>query len=88
MQARRGPMRKLVAVLAGLVTAALLFPTSGTSGCAAGTGGGTCESWSNSILVRYPGENGAVGMGLALAAGVVVAVLVHLIAEKLLPGKE
>jgi hypothetical protein len=86
MQARRGPMRKLVAVLAGLVTAALLFPTSGTSGCAAGTGGG--ESWSNSILVRYPGENGAVGMGLALAAGVVVAVLVYLIAEKLLPRKE
>jgi hypothetical protein len=80
-------MSKLVAVLAGLVTTALLFPTGGTSACADGTGGGTCESWSDSILVRYPGENGAVGMGIALVAGVVLAVLVYLLAEKLLARK-
>jgi hypothetical protein len=80
-------MRKLVAALAGLVTTALLFPIGGTSGCAAGTDAGTCESWSDSIIVRYPGENGTVGMGVALAAGMVLAILVYLIAKKLLPRK-
>jgi len=78
-------MKKLVAALAGLATTALLFPTSGTSACSDGTGGGTCESWSNSILVRYPGENGAVGMGIALATGLALAVLVYLSLQKLLP---
>jgi hypothetical protein len=80
-------MRKLVAALVGIVTTVLLFPTGGTTGCADGTGGGTCESWSDSILVRYPGENGAVGMGVALGAGLVAAVLAYLIAQRLLPRK-
>ncbi len=31
--------------------------------------------------MRYPGENGAVGMGIALGAGVVAAVLIYLIAQ-------
>jgi hypothetical protein len=77
-------MRRLIAAVVGIVTAALLFPTGGTTGCADGTGGGTCESWSDSILVRYPGENGAVGMGIALGAGVVAAVLIYLIAQRVL----
>jgi hypothetical protein len=80
-------MRRLAAALVGIVTAALLFPTGGASGCADGTGGGTCESWSDSILVRYPGENGAVGMGIAFGAGVAAAVLVYLIGQRLLPRK-
>ena len=80
-------MRKLVAGLVGIVTTALFFPTGGTTGCSDGSGGGGCESWSDSILVRYPGEDGAVGMGIALGAGVVAAVLIYLIAQHLLPRK-
>ena len=80
-------MKKLVAVLAGIVTMALLFPTGGTTGCADGLAGEGCESWSDSILVRYPGENGAVGMGIAVVAGVVVAALVFLLAQRLFPSK-
>ena len=66
---------------------ALLFPTGGTTGCADRTGRGRCDSWSDSILVRYPGENGAVGMGIAVVTGVVVAVLVFLLAQRLFPSK-
>jgi len=80
-------MRKLAAALVGIVTTVLLFPTSGTTGCSDGAGGGRCESWSDSILVRYPGENGAAGMGIALGAGVVATVLFYLIAKRLLPSE-
>ncbi len=86
-QQKRVRMRKLAAALVGIVTIALLFPTGGTTGCADGTGGGTCESWSDSILVRYPGENGAIGMGIALGAGLLAAVLLYQIAQRFLPRK-
>ncbi len=80
-------MSRFIAAVVGIVTTALLFPTGGASGCADGTGGGTCESWADSFLVRYPGENGAVGMGIALAAGVATAVLAYLVVQRLLPPK-
>ena len=62
-------MAKVLALLVGIVTAALLFPIGGVTGCSDGTGGGRCVSWSDSVLVRYPGENGAIGMAIALGAG-------------------
>jgi ABC-type antimicrobial peptide transport system permease subunit len=80
-------MRKLVGLLVGIVTIVLLFPIGGTTGCADGTSGGRCESWSDSIPVRYPTDNGAVGMGIAVGAGVLVAMLVYLIAQRLFPAK-
>lgn len=67
---------KLVAAVIGLFVMALFFPTGGTSQCADTTGGGKCESWSDSVLVRYSGENGAVGMVIALMAGIVAAGIV------------
>ena len=76
-------MKTLVAVLAGIATTALLFPTRGVTGCPGGTGNGGCESWSESILVRYSGENGAVGMAIALAAGGAVAFVVYFLASRL-----
>jgi len=53
-----------------------------------GTAGGECESWSDCILVRYSGENGAVGMGIALAAGVAAALSVALMIRLLLLGDD
>ena len=64
-------------MLAGLVTAALLFPTGGVTGCAGGRDGGDCTSFSTSVLVNYPGENGAIGMVIALAAGLAVGFAVY-----------
>jgi hypothetical protein len=71
-------LKTAASILVGIVVAALLFPTGGGSGCSDGTAVGECESWSDSILVPYGGENGAVGMGIALAAGVAAALLVAL----------
>jgi tetrahydromethanopterin S-methyltransferase subunit F len=74
---RSGRMRaKIVSVAIGLVVMALLFPTGGMSQCEVTTGGGECLSWSDSVLVRYSGENGAVGMAIALVAGIVTAGIV------------
>ena len=72
-------MRRATSILVGVIVAALLFPTGGGSGCGDTTTGGECESWSDSVLVRYSGENGAVGMGIALATGLAAALLVYLL---------
>jgi hypothetical protein len=77
-------MTKLVAGIAGLVTAALLFPTGGVTGCPGGGYDADCVSYSKSVLVRYPGENGAIGMGVAIAAGLAVVLLVYFVAERLI----
>ena len=70
------------------VEKAINFPTGGGSGFSDGTAGGECESWSDCILVRYSGENGAVGMGIALAAGVAAALSVALMIRLLLLGDD
>jgi hypothetical protein len=72
---------KVLAALVGVVTAALLFPTGGVTGCSGGPTGRECISWSESVLVRYPGENGAVGMAIALVAGIAAALLVYFLAQ-------
>ena len=72
-------MKRIFSTVVGIIVAALLFPTGGGSGCGDTTSGGECESWSDSVLVRYSGENGAVGMGIALAAGLAAALLVYLL---------
>ena len=64
-------MKALVVGIAGLGTAALLFPTHSVTGC-----NGDCETRNISVLVEYPGENGAIGMGIALVLGFLVAVCV------------
>jgi hypothetical protein len=76
-------MKTPIAVLAGITTTALLFPTRGETGCPGGNGHGGCESWSESLLLRYRGENGAVGMAIALAAGGEVAFVVYFLAGRL-----
>ena len=76
-------MKTAASILVGVVVTGLLFPTGGGSRCSDGTAGGECESWSDSILVRYSGENGAVGMGVALAAGVTTALFVALMIRML-----
>ena len=81
-------MKTAASILVGVVVAALLFPTGGGSGLSDGTAGGECESWSDCILVRYSGENGAVGMGIALAAGVAAALSVALMIRLLLLGDD
>jgi hypothetical protein len=69
-------MKKIIAVLVGLVMTAVLFPTGSVSGCPAGAGEG-CKARSTSLLVDYSGENGAVGMGIAILAGIAVGLLVY-----------
>jgi hypothetical protein len=76
-------LAKVLAVLVGGVTAALLFPIGGVSGCPGGPTGDDCVSWSDSVLVRYPGENGAVGMAIALVAGIAAALLVYFLTHRL-----
>ncbi len=82
MKNREGSRWKLlkvgVAVLIGLVTMALFFPTGGVSGCPGG-GDGDCEDYATSILVRYPGENDAIGIGIAVGAGTAAGVLVYFV---------
>ena len=85
---RRVELKPAASILVGVVVAALLFPTGGGSGFSDGTAGGECESWSDCILVRYSGENGAVGMGIALAAGVAAALSVALMIRLLLLGDD
>jgi hypothetical protein len=77
-------MAKVLAVLVGVVTAALLFPTGGVTGCSDGPTGGECVSWSESVLVRYPGENGAIGMAIAIVAGIAAALVVYFLAQRLI----
>jgi ABC-type uncharacterized transport system permease subunit len=76
-------MRRVVAGLVGLVATLLLFPFGGVVQCSDGIEGGTCTSWSESILVRYSGGNGAVGMGIALTVGVVIALFVYFLSQRL-----
>ncbi len=64
-------MKALVAWIAGLGTSALLFPTHSVTGC-----NGDCETRNISVLVEYAGENGAIGIGIALAVGLLVAACV------------
>ena len=68
----------LASITLGLVTAAVLFPTHGVAGCASGSDGGDCESYSVSVLVRYEGDNGAVGMATSVAVGIAVGGLTYL----------
>jgi hypothetical protein len=76
-------MRKVVAGLIGLVVTLPLFPFGGVTGCSDGASEGSCTSWSESILVRYRGENGAVGMGIAITVGVAIALLAYFLSERL-----
>lgn len=68
-------MRALLALMIGAATTALLFPTHSVTGC-----NGDCETRNISVLVEYPGENGAIGMGVAVAAGLLVGAVVFYIA--------
>jgi hypothetical protein len=77
-------MAKALAVLVGIVTTALLFPFGGTGQCTDTPAGGECIEWSDSILVRYMGENGAVGMLMALVAGIATALVVYFLVRRLI----
>lgn len=74
---------KLSASLLGLITLVLLFPIGGTTQCTEYETGGECISWSDSILMRYEGDNGTVGMGVALAAAVLVWLVVYFVGRSL-----
>jgi hypothetical protein len=80
-------MRMLVAGMVGLASTALLFPTSGVTGCSSGPEGGECTSWSESVLVRYPGENGAIGMGIAVIVGFSATLLVYFLLGRMVRSR-
>jgi nucleoside permease NupC len=78
-------VKKLAAVLLGIVVAALLFPTGSVTGCPEGAE--DCESRSTSVLVDYAGENGAIGMAIAIGVGIVVALVAYAILTRLGRGR-
>lgn len=73
---------RLLAVAVGVLTGVLLFPYENMTQCSLETGsGGECTDWSQSILVRYSGDNALVGVAVALGAAVWAAILVYLLAR-------
>ena len=72
---------RLLAVAAGVLTGVLLFPYENMGQCTESGTGGECTDWSQSILVRYSGDNALVGVAVALGVAVWVAILVYLIAR-------
>ena len=73
---------KMLSGVVGLIVMALLFPHGGVTGCPGGTQG-RCISHSVSMLVRYPGDNGAVGMIIALVAAIVAALVTYYVVRRL-----
>ena len=74
---RMKALRVFTGVVCGAVVALVLFPFSGTTGCAGGEKGGYCKSWAESMLLRYEGENATPWMLAAVGAGLVVGVGVY-----------
>ena len=72
---------KLLAVAAGVLTGVLLFPYENMGRCTETVAGGECTDWSQSILVRYSGDNALVGVAVALGAAVWAGILVYLLAR-------
>ncbi len=81
-------MNLLIAAGAGMAATMLLFPTRGVTGCPDGSQGGDCSSWEVSILVRYPGENGAVGMGIAVATGLATGLIVYFLLHRMFTRRD
>jgi hypothetical protein len=74
-------LKKIAAVLLGLVTMVVLFPTGSVSGCPGGADE-DCETRSTSLLVDYAGDNGAIGMLIAFAVGIAVATVTYLLLNR------
>lgn len=69
-------LKTLTVLAVGLVSGALFYPYEGVMRCVDGAGVGRCDSFSTSLLIRYEGHTD-IGVVIALAVGVVAALLAY-----------